>query len=262
MTDYSFIAYIDESGEMGTNYDGGSSECLVMGAAITPGWHVDLVQDFFAHAHSVDKRVIDIFPKFQKCTEKRKWLLTSMFHLYPIFTVHVGIHKPTLFGSHIGHDMNACYCYLIKLTLERISWWVRDNLHHDDPGNGRCQLVFSENTALSYDAILEYLRKLKKGQGNYNCRIHWKAFTADDIVVNPHTPESGLHLADIAAGGLFTAIDHSKRDYGITDDRYIRNLRRDIVRNDSQVYGIKIFPKDAVSVLGERGVLDFCKIIC
>jgi hypothetical protein len=30
VTDYSYVAYIDESGELGVNYDAGSSHCLVM----------------------------------------------------------------------------------------------------------------------------------------------------------------------------------------------------------------------------------------
>jgi Protein of unknown function (DUF3800) len=172
-SDCSYIAYIDESGELGTNYERGSSEFLVMGAAILPSWLPDIPSEFFEHARQVDRHKVSPIPKFQKCKEKRQWLLTHFFRLYPIHTIHVAVHKPTLFGSHIGRNLNDCYAYLIKLTLERVSWWVRDQHHINDPGNARCRLVFSENEALPYSAIREYLSKLRGRRGMYNCRIEW-----------------------------------------------------------------------------------------
>jgi hypothetical protein len=198
--------------------------------------------------------------RWESRTSQRSWPLV-LFQHYPIYTVHVGTHKPTLSETHIGRNLTHCYAYLIKLTLERISWWVRDHYQSTDPGNGRCWLVFSENSALPYEAIKDYLAKLRQGRGIYNCRIDWRFISHEDVEIVPHAPETPLHLADIAAGALFQAIDPTKRDHAITDDRFIRNMRDAICRNARQVYGLKIFPREAVERLSERRLLDFVRLL-
>lgn len=251
---------MDESGELGMNYDAGSSEFLVMGAAIFPNWLPTLAADYFAHAHVLDAKHTASFPKFQRCNDRRKWMLTALAQFYAIRTVHVAIHKPTLAGSHIGTNMHDCYAYLIKLTLERISWWVRDQSHPLDPGNGRCCLVFSQNAALPYQSIRDYIARLQARRGRYNCRIDWR-FLDPNFAIVPHASETHLHIADIAAGALYHAVDPTKKTFGITDDRFIRNLRHNICRNRQQVYGLKIFPSTAIQGLRERQLLDFLEVI-
>jgi hypothetical protein len=165
-SDCSYVAYIDESGELGTAFDRGSSEFLVMGAAIVPAWLPNIAADYFGHAHDINPKQIAPFPKFQKCGEKNKHVLTTLFPHYPIATVHVGIFKPALMSSYVGNNKNRLYAYLIKLTIERISWFIRDQAHPRDPNSCRCFLVFSENEALPYGSIRDYLFKLRHGGGN------------------------------------------------------------------------------------------------
>jgi hypothetical protein len=95
----------------------------------------------------------------------------------------------------------------------------------------------------------------------YNCRIDWRYLPEPEFDVQPHTAESGTHLADIAAGALYEAIDASKKHFRITDDRSMRNLRYSICRNKNEVYGLKFFPKEVPSILISRGNFDFDFVI-
>jgi hypothetical protein len=219
-----------------------------------------LAADFFDHARDVDPKISTPCPKFQKCGDRAKLTLTSLLYLYPIWTVHVAGHKPSLSNTSLVLNTNSLYAYLIKFTLERISWFVRDQYHCHDPGDCRCHLVFSKNEALPYEDIKAYFRKLRNGGGTYNCRIDWKHIS-DDFETLEHRPDSELHIADIAAGALYHAIDPTKKKYAITDDRPIRNLRHSICRNERQVYGLKLFPSKVPEILQGRDNLDFYNAI-
>src|SRR4029079_7311328 len=146
----SYIAYIDESGELGSAYDKGSSEFLFMGAEIFPAWIPSLAKTLFEHAREIHPGIAKPCPKFQNCNDRSKHILSSLVAQYPIWTVHIGGDKPALTGKNIGLNKNRLYAYLLKFLLERISWFVRDQNHCHDPANYRCHLVFSKNESLPY----------------------------------------------------------------------------------------------------------------
>lgn len=264
----SYWAFIDESGELGFRFERGSTEFLVMGAVIIPCWFKDAAPMFFEHAKALAKLptlkdgVPRPMPKFGDAQERCRHYLSSLIPLYPFATVHVAAHKPTIAQTHMASNNDDLYAYLIKLTVERISWFVRDQNHVLDPGNKRCKLIFSENEALSYESIQSYLNLLRRGRGKYNCRIDWRYVSETDFDVHPHSAESELHIADVASGAMFSALDCSKKTlHKIRDDRFIRNMRDAICRTERQRYGLKIFPSEAIDPLTEQGVLDFMKLM-
>lgn len=254
-SEHSFIAFIDESGCHGNRYEDGSSEFLIMSAAILPTWWLNVAAPF-DHARLIlqDGKA---FKKYEKISQPRRFLLTNLLKFYPITTIHVALHKPTYEESHIGRNATEEYAYLIKLTLERISWHARDMAHGSDPATGKTALVFSKRDALPYEDIKLYLRRLKRGRGAYNCSVEW-AFIDEDFQVQRHTNEQPVHFADIAASGFHDAL---KSRHGVPDDRFIRNLGPTIYRRDGKIQGMKFFPSKAEEMLRRLGYLEFMQLL-
>lgn len=240
------------------DFDKKSSEFLVMAAAIVPHWLPFIHEDFFSHVRSLCKVQAKGVPKFQRCSDKLKFVLSRMMPQYGIQTVHVVLHKPSMVGTHIGRNPNAMYSYLLKLTLERVSWAVRDRQDGGDPCNGKCRVLFSENAGLAYDKMGEYLAKLKAETG-HNHSIKWEFLHLDDAEPQPHQNETCFHFADVAASATFTAFDTANREHGITDDRYIRLLIPGMCRDKKSVYGFKFFPKDAP--IDDRELFDVLRLL-
>lgn len=224
---------------------------------VVPSWWRDNTIDLFDHARAIcgDRR----FKKFSKLRDVHAYLLTSLFPLYPITTFHVALHKPSIEGSAMSGVASMEYSYLIKLILERISWFTRNQHHLNDPGTSTCRLVFSERKELSYEDIKQYLWWLKIGAGAHNCSVDWQYIDASNVDYMPHENETPTHLADIAASACGRALE---RYHATPDDRFIRNLGPTIFRNwRGLAHGLKIFPYQAEELLWETDRVDFIKII-
>ena len=254
---HSYIAFIDESGCSGRKFLTGSSDFLVMSAAIIPTWWEDRTKDLFDHARTL-RNSTKTFKKFSDLRDNRRHILSSVFPLYPIATCHVALYKPLLGELPIAGDQSKEYAYLLKLTLERISWFVRDQDHPHDPNDRRCRLVFSENRALPYEDIHQYLVWLKIARGAFNCSVNWEFIDTSQIETQPHVDETPIHLADIAASALGFAL---KGNVGTPDDRFIRNISDTIYRRHGRCYGLKFFPAPTEEHLAETRRLDFVRLI-
>lgn len=228
-----------------------------MSAAVIPSWWRNNAIDLFNHARVIygDRR----FKKFNSLRDKHAYLLTSLFPLYPITTFHIALHKASIEGSAMSGKASMEYSYLIKLLLERISWYARQQCHALDPNDSTCRLVFSQRSELSYDEIKKYLWWLKIGGGAHNCSVDWRYIDTSDVDSEPHKNETPIHLADIAASSCGKALE---RYQAVPDDRYIRNLGPTIYRNwRGMAHGLKIFPRCAEEMLWETNRADFIKII-
>jgi hypothetical protein len=259
--DCSYIAYIDEAGDAGNKVGHGSSEVIVMAAVILPAWRVDLADELFDHAHALrkGKTAGRQFKKFSEGNEHDNYLLTGLFSFFDITICQVMFHKPTMGQAWTRLRNREEYCYLCKLAIERISWFVRQTHHPNDPGNGKCALVFSENRAFPYPSIYNYIQKLKYGHDKYNCSAHWN-YIYTNFRTQKHQNETAIHLADIAASALYRACE-PRYPYGMTDDRFQRNLLGSLARRDRTVYGFKLFPSPARQVLEASGHLDFLRLL-
>lgn len=259
-SDCSYVAYIDEAGDAGSKVGAGSSQFITMAAVILPTWQPDLPSELFGHAHAMRKgqKKGKPFKKFSESTEADNFLLTKLFDVYGIKIVQVAFHKPSMKGLWMREHSRSEYCYLCKVTIERVSWYVKESLAPNDPGNGKCSIVFSENKAFPYKAIDDYFQKLKWGQARYNCRIEWDHIVGN-FTTQRHDDESAIHLADIAASALYRACEPSAKNYGMTDDRFERNLLPCLARRPGAVYGFKMFPKEARPTLEAAGELGFLR---
>jgi hypothetical protein len=252
------VALIDEAGCHGESYDRGSSHFLSMGAAVTAISETDNVLGTFNEARA-EREHTKTFKKFISDNDKDNFVLTKLLAQKPICTVMVALHKPSMTGSYVRSHPKEEYRYLVKFTLERISWIARDSAVAKKlkPEESQCRLVFSEQKSHSYEDLYEYLNKLRNGGDRFNCSIEWD-YLHPDIEYESHKNEQLIHFGDIVASAFHRAIDPKR--HGMTDDRFARNLIPTIYSRSGRPYGLKIFPPAAIDKLQKVGQLGFLKM--
>lgn len=252
-----FVALIDESGCPGDAFAKGSSQYLVMAAVVVRRCNLARALEIFSLGRTERDRNKP-FKKFSRSSDKDNFVLTSLLGKAPVRIVCIGSHKPSLAGTYIRDNHAEEYNYLIKMIAERASWIARDAPKRDGQSNSRCQLSLSEMRMYSYEDMASYLRYLRIGQGRFNTRAEWDLLD-DSIHVAPHVNEGEHHLADLAASAFARAVE--PKEHGMTDDRFIRNLSPRLYRLNNKLYGVKLFPAEAVKKLKERGQLQFLELL-
>ena len=160
----------------------------------------------------------------------------------PLRTVSVLIHKPTITEPEkFQSEPFRLYRYATRLLVERVSWLCRD-FRKDNEGDGSCELVFSNRSAMSYDDLRSYLTRLKD-KPNSDARIDWTAIHPQKVRAVNHDQLAGLQMADAVASSLFFAVNLSQ--YAEAEDRYYRMLRPTVYRHAKSGelgYGLKFWP--------------------
>ncbi|GAP65939.1 phage-related protein [Mizugakiibacter sediminis] len=158
----------------------------------------------------------------------------------PMRTVSVLINKqriaePETFAA----EAHRLYRYACRLLLERVSWLCRDSAKLP-PERLKTELIFSNRSAMSYEALRGYLARLKAG----DCRVDWRFIDSAAVSAINHEKLAGLQIADAVASGLYCAVNLNP--YGDAEPRYLEFLSPTFYRYKRQVlgYGLKFWPDD------------------
>jgi hypothetical protein len=133
---------------------------------------------------------------------------------------------------------NPLYLWAVRLVLERVSWFVRDN------GGGSTIVTFAHLTRFKAETLHNYREALLHSDTS----IHWPSFSAHPFRINTPDKIHLLQAADCAASSIFKAVE--KDSLGITEHRYLAELKPVIYRyGNSPVtsYGLKVFPSNMAS---------------
>ncbi len=125
------------------------------------------------------------------------------------------------------------YLYAVRLLLERVSWYIRDN------GGGSSVVTFAHLKRFKAAKLHEYRRALERSP----TKIHWPAFAGHPFRVEQPKHVRLLQLADLAASAIFQGIEPNT--YGNVELRYLTELRPKLYRRGSAPvtsYGLKVFP--------------------
>ncbi|MDG5488472.1 DUF3800 domain-containing protein [Sphingomonas sp. BGYR3] len=242
-----FTAFIDESGCSGNRFGEGSSQFLAMTAVIVRDDWLGQATSIFREcrdAASSDRR----YQKFSRESDKNRFLLSQQLGRAKVATVFVAAHKPSMGGTYIRDNHSNEYNYLLKMLVERVSWAVRDAKTLPDRANGPCKLVLSEQRMYPYPEMFDYFRRLRRCA--HNCSAEWSAISNDDPIVTKHEDETPVHLADIAASSFAMAIE--PKMFGMTDDRFLRNLSATIYTRYGKRFGLKLFPDESMRETAQR----------
>jgi len=237
----SFVAYIDESGDEGFRFGHGSSDWFVLSAVVTRREEdlkvVKLVDEIKLELkkppakplHSCKLKHEQKVPLVDKISKAKLWVITVL------------IYKPYIRNKEKFEERYRLYFYSTRLLLERVSWLCQENHGIGNLGDGSCEIIFSNRSAMSYKELKAYLGKLKKQSNDSTLHVFWPAIRIPAIRAVSHNKLRGLQIADAVAHSFFKAIEPL---HGFTEDRYVRILKSVVYahRGTYLGYGIKVWP--------------------
>jgi len=242
--------------ETAVKYGKGSSQFLAMGAIVLAEADLQSSLSLFSEART-ERGHAKTFRKFSENNDKDNFVLTKLLSKKSVRFVAVALHKPSLAGSHIRSNPQKEYQYLVKFTLERISWVARDAARGGHPDQNCCRVFFSEQKTYPYEDLCEYLNKLQHGRDRHNCSVEW-AYIDEKIGYAKHKNEDPIHFGDLVASAFHRAIE--PKEHEMVDDRFFRNLLPAIYSKNGKRHGLKLFPPRQIDEICARGELSFLKL--
>lgn len=248
MSHPSFRVYIDESGEEGFvfNADGsGSSRWLVLSAVVTR-WENDLiVVELMDKVRAILRRERRQPLHFYRLEHSQRVPYAREIGTAALRTVSILIHKPSISDPEkFRSQKHLLYRYACRFLLERVSWLCREKrkIGH---GDGRAEVIFSNRSQMSYDAIRDYFRNLRETPPDeISVTIDWAVIDPDLIRAVEHSQLAGLQVADAVASSFYMAVNQNL--YGDVEPKYGKLLLPTAYRHKNTLlgYGVKFWPED------------------
>jgi len=240
----SFVVYIDESGDEGFSFAKGSSEWFVISAIITRKENdlatVKLVDEVRNRLEKPDKKPLH----FRDLKHEQRLPFIGEIAKAKLRIVSTLAHKPSLKEPENFQERYRLYFYSIRYLLERVSWCCKENLKHDDAGDGSAEVFFSNRSGMSYDEMKRYLDYLKERTGILDVRIDWSVINSSQMTALTAGKKMGLQIADAVASSFYYAVQPSR--HGYTEDRYARMLNTVVYHHKDRFLGngLKFWPRE------------------
>lgn len=243
--DYSFIAYIDESG--GDDFNHGSSKWFVLSAFIVRASRdSELVSLKKEITKELSSQMKNLHMKDIKDVHKQSFVAKKTSEVNAK-CITVLSNKNNLTACDFANTKNSYYWWCSRLLIERISKCCSE-LRRDVPeGNGKVKIIFSNRGGMLYQDFRDYMQKIKTDDFSCSCRnssINWNIVDIDIIESLDHSARAGLQFADVVAYSNFKAVEkHPKYDIVTLD--LVKHLKK-ITYNKKGVYlnqGVKIMPR-------------------
>ncbi len=156
----SFVAYIDESGDEGFNFERGSSDWLVLAGIVVRKMEdlntVKLVERVRGRLSKLPKSPLH----FRDLRHEQKLVYLDEISRAPLCAICVLVYK-RLMRQNIFQQEFRLYFYAARFLIERISWYCRDSRSPSDFGDGSVEIVFSNPSGMSYEELRRYIDTLK-----------------------------------------------------------------------------------------------------
>lgn len=229
---YEYVAYIDESGDPGLarvkpRSAEGSSEWLIVSAVVVSRKHelqtVEWVRSWMARLKNHQRRGIH----FSDLNPAKKRMVCSDLAVRPVRCFVICSNKKNMegyqnpFAERVSMDANWFYCWLTRLLLERVTFWVEQRSIQDFGSTRKVKLEYSIRGGLSYAQLNAYFELLKiKGDNLFLPlgHIHWSVLSQELVELHNHEERAGLQLADVTASAFFKACD--KYDTGACNPEF------------------------------------------
>lgn len=240
-----FVLYIDESGDEGFSFGGGSSDWFVLSGVVTHKAtdldEVKLVDRVRALLEKPAKKPLH----FRRLKHEQRLPYVAEIAKARLRTVSVLVHKPSLKEPEKFQERYRLYFYTVRYLLERVSWYCRDHRPAKGIGDGSAEVVFSNRSGMSYEELKDYLYFLQRKTGMFDVRIDWSLIKPNNITAYTPGKRMGLQIADAVAGSFYYAVQPSK--YGFTEDRYALTLKPVVYSRRGRYlgYGLKFWPREA-----------------
>lgn len=238
--------YIDEAGDRGMSPT--SSSHFVTSAVVVPDdSDLQCRKELAALHETLDRRPSEVL-HFQKLSHSNRLKATqdiagfSFGAISNVILCKSGFSEPLPDGTvpYIANP-DPMYLWAMRLLLERVSWYCRDN------GGGAAITTFAHVRRFKTAKLHSYLSLLRQS----DTTIDTATFQSHPLRINSPDKIELLQLADIAASALFAAIEPDR--FGNLEPRYFEQLIPRIYRRGARPitsYGLKVFPPEAASASG------------
>ena len=246
---YSFVAYIDESGDPSCVHPfrvhagrGGRSHFLSLGAYVVTvrnDRHLVRLRDEIRTKIKPGAQKRDLHFSGLKHPQKIRYCELLSEHRARAITVIFNKSR-FLNHNHFTNNPDAFYWYACRFLVERISWLCDDA--EPDPNYKRVKLVFSNRGGMTYDNFSSYLRRLRN-LNDPKIQIRWQCIDEDLVESRPHGQRAGLQFADGVTSAISAAIE--PQPLGVLESRYGLALKPILYRYRTgriSSYGIKVMP--------------------
>lgn len=249
---YSFVAYIDESGDDGINpasqNSGGASHWFVLSALIVrrsvdaelPRKRDEIVSEISLQRSEIHMKKIK--------NHEQKLLVAKRTSEIPSRHITILSNKYSIIHADrkdLFKEKNTYYNYMGRYLIERISKCCSKLRSKVPEGNGKVKIIFSKRGGMSYQGFRNYILNLKEQDSRYQRNasgINWNVVDVDLIDARAHSERAGLQLVDVIAYSFFKAVE--KNQYGMTNCSYVRILKpnTDNARGEYLHTGVKLVP--------------------
>jgi len=242
------MVYVDESGDEGFKFGGGSSDWFVLSAVITRKANdletVKLVDAVRKELGKLPKSPLH----FKDLKHEARIPYVAAIAKADLRAISILAHKPSLHSPETFREPNLLYFYMGRYLLERVSWYCRDHRPHGDQGDGSAEVIFSNREGMPYSQFRDYLARLEKQKDITDVKIDWSVIKQDAILALSPMKRMGLLIADAVSGSFYRALQPSR--YGFAEDRYARMLKPIVYQYGERYegYGLKFWPPPTLSM--------------
>jgi len=238
----SFRVYIDESGDEGFSFGGGSTEWFVLSAVITR------MADDLAAVKVVDtvRELLGRPPRkplhFKDMRHEHRLPYVDAISRQPLRVVTVLVRKPSLRDPRTFRGRYKLYFRALHCLLENVSRCCNAQWNPIESGDPTAQIVLSNRAGLSRRELRSWLAGV---------RLDPSVIHPDHFEVVTPGRRMGLQIADAAASSFFCAVQPSR--LGFTEERYVRMLRPVVHEHEGCCFGhgLTLLPEEAARLLDE-----------
>ena len=257
-----YVAYVDESGDVGFRFGEGSSRWFVLSAVIlrrsVEMQELMLVDELRAKINSLrppERWIPDKKPlHFRDLGHEQRRFFARRMAFAKLKSVTVLIDK-TMLGGTDYQDATRLYQHAVRLVAECVSRYCLANTNQIEEGDGSAQLVLSNQASMDYDALRRSMQHLEDNRLLYSYRAEPNIIRPDQIETYTSGRRIGFQLADAVAGSYYFALEVN--NYGMTEESYLRDLLPCAVNYRGNIlgFGVVLYPVAAEESYLRREIL-------
>ncbi len=228
-----YVVYVDEAGDRG--WGGRSSPVFVLSAVVVKRSDDQALRDTLDEINGAmghkPGHVLHWAENVREHSDRK--MVASRLATLPATFINIVLCKDSLIGSGTRlSSAEAQYNYLVRLLLERVSWFMSANY-------GTPTLRFAHVRRFKYENLHDYLDLLPDRP---NCNIKWWTLNnGQRPIIEQPQQRRGLQVADMLAGTVYAAVRHDR--HGEQEPEYLRRLSTRLwtgPTNKLSTYGLKV----------------------
>ena len=256
-----YVAYIDESGDEGFNFAGGSSAWFVLSAAVfrkaSELNDVKLVDSVRAAVNAARAPSNPPLPAnkplhFRNLKHDARRFYAAEVGKAKVVTISICAHKPGLAGDHYK-EKSKLYFYATRLLLERLCRLCYDLSKPDCLAD----IHFSNRASMNYDRLRGYIEMLQMRRNELRFGDRPGVIDVAHIYTSPAGVRMGLQVADAVASSHFFALEPNR--FGQTETAYMQAMAHKAYVSKGKVVGngVKLMPASAEAMYKTGSILTF-----